>query len=140
LTLLQKFAKEKARFERTTRGYYLQRGHVALKINKIADFPQEMLDTLFWLRWAGSFDTQDLQESVLLVGPTSYKTKALSFLFPPRGREYSLSRETQVSELIGSCVLRTPESSGHDIKSIVFEVKNKLKDVGIDLRDDNIDD
>jgi hypothetical protein len=124
----------------TGRGYYITRSHVSLPIKKCPNCPQEMLETLFWLRWAGSFESEELRESVILVGPTGYKTEAFHFLLSNfKERSLSLSRETQVSELMGSCVLRSPTSSNFDILSIQFEVKNKIENADIELEKNEID-
>jgi hypothetical protein len=42
-----------------------------------------------------------------------------------------MSRETQISELMGSCVLRSPESSSRDAIGILEEVKNLLRNIGL---------
>jgi hypothetical protein len=87
--------------------HYLVRAHVALPIRKPADFPQAVLDTLFWALWAGSPGEEGFCESILFVGPTSYKSLALEYLMPKSTAVCDMTRDTQISELIGSTVLTT---------------------------------
>jgi hypothetical protein len=128
------------KYIKTAGGFYLRRAHVVLKIDKTADFPPSMLETLFWLRWAGSFNSQIFRESVLVVGPTGCKTEALRFLLSSQCQERMMSRETQVAELIGWCVLCSAESSNYDVVVVVDEVKTALGNFGIDLKKEKIED
>jgi hypothetical protein len=138
--LIETFRRSNVKYIETPRGFYLRRAHVVLKIDGRADFPQTMLETLFWLRWAGSFNSQTLRESVLVVGPTGCKTEALRFIHSSQCQERTLSRETQVSELIGSCVLRSPASSNRDVAVLADEVKTALENYKIILKKERIED
>jgi MoxR-like ATPase len=99
------FARSPTQYRECYGNHYLVRSHIALPVNKAAEFPQPFLDTLFWARWCGTPHGESLVESMLLVGPTSYKSLALEYLMPKSTSVYDMTRETQLNELIGSTIL-----------------------------------
>ncbi|KAA6398497.1 MAG: putative midasin nuclear AAA ATPase [Streblomastix strix] len=128
------FAKSRTIYKETNQGYYLVRGHIAMKIDKEANFAQPLKDILFWLRWTGTPDNQIPCESVLLVGPTCYKATALEFLLPLNRNVYNMTRETQVSELIGSTILSTPSRFDDSIQIINTSIIDALSRIGFQSR------
>jgi hypothetical protein len=140
VSMMEAFRTADVVYVNTGDGHYLRRGDVVLKIDKEANFPPTMLETIFWLRWAGFFNSQTFRESVVVVGPTGCKTEALHFLLSSKCQEQTLSRETQISELVGSCVLRSPESSKHDVDVLVNEVKGVLEDCIDCIKKEKIED
>jgi MoxR-like ATPase len=121
------FANGHTKYVPVVGNHYLVRGHVALPVDKPANFPQPMLDTLFMARWCGTSTNQRLRESLLLVGPTSYKGIVLDFLLPSYANVYDMTHETQVSELIGSTILSTQARILEDTQHIVTAVSDALK-------------
>ncbi|KAA6398400.1 MAG: putative serine/threonine-protein kinase PLK4 [Streblomastix strix] len=113
-------------FIQTNKGNYLVRAHIAMKIEKEDLFPQPLLDSLFWIRWTGTPDDQIPHESVLLVGPTCYKTTAMEFLLPQNRNIIYMTQEMQVSELIGSTSISTPSSFEDGIQSLQMSIRDAL--------------
>jgi MoxR-like ATPase len=122
----QAFARAHAEYVLAPDGHYLMRGHVAFPVDKEANFPQALLDTLFWARWCGTPTNQRLRESLLLVGPTCYKGTVLNYLLPNYTNFYDMTRETQVSELIGSTILSTQAKIRDDTCDIVRAASDAL--------------
>lgn len=89
-----------------------------MKIEKEAHFPQPLMDALFWIRWTGTPTDQIPHESVLLVGQTCYKCFAMEFLLPDNRNIFPMTRETQVSELIGSISISDPIYFDNNTKNI----------------------
>jgi hypothetical protein len=118
------FAQASTEYHNVYGNHYLVRGHIALPVRKAADFPRPVLDTLFWARWAGTPESESLCESVLLVGPTSYKFLALEYLMPTSTNVYDMTRETQINELIGSTIL----SSSSKIRDDTEHLRNAVAD------------
>ncbi|KAA6394275.1 MAG: putative Midasin, partial [Streblomastix strix] len=131
------FAKARTKYHETYREKYLIRGHIAMKIEEVAQFPQPLMDTLFWIRWTGTPDDQVPRESVLLVGPTSYKATALKYLLPENANIFNMARETQVSELIGSTILSTPTRFEEDMSILSTSINEALNRIGFKSQNNN---
>jgi hypothetical protein len=121
------FAEGKTQYQVVFGKHYLVRSHVALPVEKPANFPQPVLDTLFWMRWSVTPVNQGLSENILLVGPTCYKSLALDYLMPKLTNVYDMSRETQISEFIGSTILSTSARIEEDIAHLRLAASNALK-------------
>ncbi|KAA6378241.1 MAG: putative AAA family ATPase midasin, partial [Streblomastix strix] len=113
-------------FRKTYSGVYLVRGHIAMNIEKEAHFPQPLIDALFWIRWTGTPDDQIPRESVLLVGPTCYKATAMKFLLPQNRNIIHMTREMQLSDLIGSTSISTPTRFEDGIQSLQMSIRDAL--------------
>jgi hypothetical protein len=62
-TLADAFVHSQTIYFRHNNNHYIQRGHIAFSIDKEANFPPAMLNTLFWARWTGTPEIQIPQES-----------------------------------------------------------------------------
>ncbi|KAA6334238.1 MAG: hypothetical protein EZS28_053088, partial [Streblomastix strix] len=130
-------AQGRTHFIETYQRRYLVRGHIAMKIEKEANFPQPMKDALFWIRWTGTPDDQIPRESVLLVGPTCYKATAMEFLLPENKNIIYMTREMQVNELIGSTSISTPTRFEDGIQSLQLSVRDALISIGYTNKQEN---
>jgi hypothetical protein len=97
-----------------------------MQIKKPVTFPPPVLNTLFWARWAGTPSDESLIESTLLVSPTSSKYLALEYLMPKSANVYHMTRESQVSELIGSTILSDPTKIQNDTDHLRHAVRDDL--------------
>jgi hypothetical protein len=120
------FAQGRTEYRAVYGNHYLVRGHIALPVKRPANFPPPVLDTLFWARWTGTPSDESLSESILLVGPTSYKYLALDYLMPKSANVYDMTRETQVSELVGSTILSNPRKIQDDTDHLRHAVRDAL--------------
>jgi MoxR-like ATPase len=127
----ENFAFSRTQYHRTQQSHYLIRGSIALPIDDEADFPAPMLDVLFWARWTGGPEDSIPRESLLIVGPTSYKGYALSRLLPQSTKVFHMTRETQISELIGSTILSQSGRLEQDTDYLVKSVQTALLEAKI---------
>ncbi|KAA6375324.1 MAG: putative AAA family ATPase midasin, partial [Streblomastix strix] len=131
------FKQGRTHFRKTYSGIYLIRGHIAMKIEKEANFPQPLMDALFWIRWTGTPDDQIPRESVLLVGPTCYKATAMNFLLPKNRNAIHMTREMQVSELIGTTNISTPTRFEDSIQRLQITLRDALVSIGYINKQEN---
>ncbi|KAA6379758.1 MAG: hypothetical protein EZS28_024715 [Streblomastix strix] len=124
-------------FRKTYQGNYLLRGHIAMKIEKEALFPQPLMDALFWIRWTGTPDDQIPRENLLLVGQTSYKTTAMQFILPENKNIIHMTREMQISELIGSTSISTPTRFEDSIQNLQLSIRDALISIGYTNKQEN---
>ncbi|KAA6368242.1 MAG: hypothetical protein EZS28_036231, partial [Streblomastix strix] len=130
-------AQDRTHYRETFQGNYLVRGHIAMKIEKKVIFPQPTKDALFWIRWTGTPEDQIPHENVLLVGPTCYKATAMEFLLPDNKNVIYMTREMQVSELIGSTSICTPTRFEDSMQSLQMSIRDALISIGYTNKQEN---
>jgi hypothetical protein len=84
------------------------------------------------VRWGGTYEREELKESVLLVGATGLKVVALKMLIGEKVKESPMRRETQLSDLVGWSVVRWEVSGKKDVERLWSVVGSKLQTVDVD--------
>ncbi|OUM69791.1 hypothetical protein PIROE2DRAFT_57210 [Piromyces sp. E2] len=112
---------------------YLKKGKIILSTSlKRGEYPPSMLQTYFWIRMSCSlYSDSPSQESLLLEGPTSYKSYLLEmWLKSSSGKdsfvEHFVTKNTETQDLIGLSTLDDKEKLRHLIDSLIEKSLNYL--------------
>ncbi|KAG4105393.1 hypothetical protein H8356DRAFT_1027608 [Neocallimastix lanati (nom. inval.)] len=105
---------------------YIKKGKIILSTSlKKGEYPPTMLQTYFWIRMSCSlYSDSPSQETLLLEGPTSYKSHLLEmWLKSSSGKdsyeEHFGTKNTETQDLIGLSTLDDKEKLGHLIDFLI---------------------